>query len=893
MPGALPPRRLIDDSGISNETTSPTTGVGSPGMAFIEARMLVYPASYRLRLFTMKQFAGLRTMDVRTTAMVVMVASASLLGQNVSSRVDRLIGAMTLEEKIAMLHGASDPQSLGQAGYLPGVPRLGIPPLRLTDGPAGVRATHPATAMPAPVALAATFSRAAAKKYGEVMGQETRALGHDVLLAPMVNIVRVPQGGRNFETLGEDPFLASQIVAAEVSGIESQGAIATIKHFAANNQETQRQSVSADVDERTLQEIELPGFEAAIRAGAGSVMAAYNKVNGTWSAESVPLLTDVLRKQWHFQGFVMSDWGATHSGPPALTAGMDLEMPSGRNYAALGDAVKSGALDQKVIDEAVRRILVQMDRKGLLASAPPARPSLDQAKDDAIAREIAEEGAVLLKNTGNVLPIRDSDWPSVAVIGATARAMLIGGGGSARVAPLRKGVPLDALRQRAPSTANIVYAPGNDLDGAVIPSSVLTPPAAIDFTGPRAIAARSTWNYTGTLTAPTAGTYELKLQTAGGRGTLTIDPPQPAPPGAAAPGGGAGTGRGGRGLGRGGAGGGGLLTTSDGLTNSTRTVQFEAGSTHQIVITATADAATPMQVRLAWSTPEWPAQKIAEAVAAARTARVAIVFAYDEGSEGRDRSSLSLPGNQDAVIAAVARANPRTVVVLTTGDPVLMPWASDVAAILQMWYPGQAGAEAITSVLSGDVNPGGKLPVTFPTRIEDAPTNMPERYPGVDGHGVYSEGIFVGYRWYDDKHIEPLFPFGHGLSYTTFAYSRLSVTRAGGGYDVTFTIRNTGARKGDEVAQIYVGRPPSSPVPMAARALAGFERVTLEPNQSRRVTIRIDARAMSYWSIDRHAWVVAPGAREFAVGSSSRDLRLTSAVSIPRAASHANAGLRR
>ena len=603
-----------------------------------------------------------------------------------------------------------------------------------------------------------------------------------------------------------------------------------------------------------------------MRAGVSSVMAAYNKVNGTYSAESVPLLTDILRKQWGFTGFVMSDWGATHSAAPSLAAGLDLEMPNGRNFATFSDAVKTGTLDTSVVDQAVRRILAVMDRKGLLQTTSVARPVLNEREDDLAAQQIAAQGAVLLKNEHNVLPLRDEDFASLAVIGATAKTLLVGGCGSARVLPLRKGVPLDALQKRAPANATIVYAPGNDLDGVVDPP--------IDFVGANALPAGTSRTWTSTITVPTTGRYEFKLQTQGGRGSITVDPDPDAP---------VGTGRGGRGGGgpstsSGRGGGGGLLTTVDGLSSRSTAVQFTAGGSHRIVVTGTAGETTPLQIRLAWITPEWPAAKIDEAVAAARLAKTAIVFAYDEGSEGRDRSSLSLPGNQDALIDAVAQANPHTVVVLTTGDPVLMPWADRTAAILQMWYPGQAGAEAIASVLTGEVNPSGKLPVTFPRRAEDAPTSLPERYPGVNGHGTYSEGIFVGYRWYDDKNIDPLFPFGHGLSYTTFAYSNLRTSQNADGFVVMFELQNSGSQKGEEVAQVYVGRPDNPPVPMAVRALAGFERVALNPGETKHVTIHIAPRELSYWSTEKQDWVLAPGPRPIFVGSSSRDLRLRSVL---------------
>jgi beta-glucosidase len=492
------------------------------------------------------------------------------VGLEADAAARQLVSQMTLAEKIAMLHGDRDPENLGQAGYLPGVPRLGIPPLRLSDGPAGVRTGRPATALPAPVALAATFSPDLARRYGQTIGQDGRASRQDVMLAPMVNIVRVPQGGRNFETLGEDPALASRIVAAEIDGIQSEGLMATVKHFAENNQENARQSVSADVDERTMHEIELPGFEAAVKAHVASVMASYNKVNGTYASENAELETAILRKRWDFDGFVVSDWGATHSAAPALTAGLDLEMPGGTNYTKLADGIRVGDVTEEAVDQAVRRILVQMARFGLLTPGRAAASASTMGTIPATsptALEIATAGAVLLKNTGSILPLGRDDFRSLAVIGPTARTLLVGGGGSARVPPIHTGSALDALKAVAGSGASISYDVGYDLDGEAIPASHLTltggatTTGQIDFTGPRALPAGSTTTWSGTLSANDAGDYEIRLQTAGGRGSITFD----APPAGFLPAGG----RGGRG-----GGGAGLLPPGIGLTNPVTTVNL-------------------------------------------------------------------------------------------------------------------------------------------------------------------------------------------------------------------------------------------------------------------------------------------------------------------------------
>ncbi|MFI7636351.1 beta-glucosidase [Nonomuraea sp. NPDC049400] len=812
----------------------------------------------------------------RLLGAAVVVAAAPAARTARRADVDALLGQLTLEEKISLLHGAKDPAAKGQAGYLPGVPRLGIPELRLADGPAGVRVTARATALPAPIALASTFAPDLAGRFGAVIGREGRALGMDVLLSPMTNIVRVPQAGRNFETLGEDPLLAAVMVAAEVRGIQGEGLIATAKHYAANNFEHDRTTVDAQVDERTLREIYLPAFEAAVQAGVGAVMAAYNRVNGVYAAQHPHLLTGILREEWRFDGWVMSDWSATHSGAPAVTAGLDMEMPSGVHFAGLAAAVTSGRLPESAVDAAVRRVLVQLDRFGLLGGDRP-RPSPDPAAGARTAREIALAGAVLLRNEGDLLPLGRADLADLAVIGPTAASPLAGGGGSARVIAAGADSPLNALRRQAGTGSRIRWATGVDLEGVPVPASALSlrrarkggtprPADRIDHTGANALPAGSSWTWTGTLTAPATGDYDLRVQGAGGvpafNGSisLTVDGVRIGSVGALIGGNSS------------------LIATSGGLTNAGGVVRLKSGRPTPIAVAATGAAGTPLQVRLAWITPQRRQEALREAAALAGQSRAALVFAFNEGTEGADRESLALPKDQDPVIEAVAAANPRTAVVLNTGDPVLMPWVERVRSILQMWYPGQEGGDATATLLLGGAVPGGRLPVTFPRRAEDAPTAAAERYPGTGGVAVYSEGVLVGYRHYDANDVEPLFPFGHGLSYTRFQYGDLSVRAASGGLSVSFTLTNTGRRAGVEVAQVYLGPPPAPPVPMPPRALAGFARVRLSPGERRRVTVPVARRALQYWSDGR--WVLAGGRRTVHVGSSSRDLRLRQEVMV-------------
>ena len=826
-----------------------------------------------------------------------------------STLVDRLVQAMTLEEKLGMVNGWPDGVSPPPAtdrligvGFIPGVPRLGIPALTFTDGPAGVRMTLPTTAMPAPVALAATFSADLARQYGQVLGRDARARDQDVIFAPMLNTVRVPQGGRNFETLGEDPFLMARLVTAETHGIQGQGVIATAKHYAENNQENQRQTINVNVDERTLHEIELRGFEAAVRQGhTGSVMCSYNSVNGKFACENPTLLTDILRHQWGFTGFVVSDYGANHSAGPALQTGLDIEF-FGTHFHELKGLIQSGAVPVSALDAAVRHILTTMYRFGLLAHASPTGgtvvnrllPPFPQLADAAQARRLAEDGAVLLRNTAGTLPLGQADLRSLAVIGTTARTLLVGGGSSRVIGVTDREIsPLDALRQRAGPAENVTFAVGRDLQGVAVPSSALTPPNAvpgqhgllrtntvtgatqidpnIDFVGPRALPEGIQATWTGTLTAPTTGDYLLAVQTAGTGASLSVDGTPVVTGGILAL------------LGTT------LHRTTDGLANSFVHLNLTAGP-HTISVTAAPIPAFPpfipassgpVQIRLAWITPQQRQADLAAAVAAAQQARSAVVFAYMEGTEGVDQPTLALPDEQDQLIEAVAAANPRTVVVLNSGYPVLMPWVNDVRAILDMWYPGQEGGQATADLLIGAAVPGGKLPVTFPARESDAPTaTSPLRYPGVNGQEYYSEGIFVGYRWYDQNRITPLFPFGYGLSYTTFGYRNLRVLGGEQGIPrVRFTVTNTGSRTGTEVAQVYVGRLPTN-LPTPVKQLAGVARVTLRPGESRTVTVSLDRLSLSYWDSQADRWVTPTGRVAVLVGSSSRNIELSGTLTI-------------
>jgi beta-glucosidase len=799
---------------------------------------------------------------------------------------------MSLAEKISLLHGARDPNELGQAGYWPGLPRLGIPPLRFADGPPGVNVNRDATAMPSPVGLAATFDETAARRYGAVLGREARALQQNVLLTPHVNIVRDPLFRRNHTTFSEDPYLSARLAAAQIVGIQRQGVMAQVKHLAGYNG-----SENVFIDERTLHEIYLPPFEAAVHAGVASVMCAYNQVNSFWSCENAVLQNEVLRGRWGFRGFVASDWGAVH-GPEAVLRGLDLEMP-GRELAgrrgpyfahALQIAVESGVIPMEAVDRAAARILEQMDRFSLLGRRSTAGPRrIDVAADGAIARRIAEESAVLLKNESGALPLTAADLNSVVLIGPTAGQLAAGFMGERAYGIQERLVsPLEAFRRIAPrSKSSIAWSPGVDLSGVPIPVAALSHNAlpglvrqraesteaqvdeSLDFQGPHSLPPGD-FSWTGTLTVAEEGDYTFLVQPASGSGSIAIDGQQVARTG-------------GPGFGVTNRKWSSLIPTSDGRDNGRGvTLRLTAGP-HPIAIAANSTSEEPLTIRYRWITPQFRRAGIEAAVSAARKARTAVVFAWNGAGP-----SLALPEDQNELIERVAAANPRTLVVLNTGGPVAMPWGDRVRAILEIWFPGQEGGWATADVLLGRANPGGKLPVTFPVRLEDSAARAadhPERLglsapPGTSGTNpdapavTFSEGIAVGYRWYDQQNVEPLFPFGHGLSYTRFEYSNLNVKAAAAGLDVSFTLRNVGPVAGAEVAQIYLGPAKGAPVRMAMKSLAAFRRVELGAGRSRSVTLHVEARALEYWSVDRHDWVWSGDERPVYAGSSSRDIRL-------------------
>ena len=777
-----------------------------------------------------------------------------------------------------------------------GVERLGIAGFGVTDGPSGARGSQftgsSSTLLPCGTALASTWNRELIGRVGRLLGDEARAKGASVLLAPTVNLHRHPLGGRNFECYSEDPYLTAEIAVAFIEGVQSRGVGCAVKHFVCNDQETDRMAIDVVVDERTRREIYLPPFEAAVRrARVWSVMAAYNRVDGRHCSEHPGLLTDVLRGEWGFDGVVMSDWFGTH-GTAALRAGLDLEMPGPPNALGckLPDAIEAGDVTAAAVEQAAQRVLDLIDRT---APSRERDGAVDEPIDaTAVARAAAAEAIVLLANDG-VLPLDAAAGLKLAVIGWRADQPEVQGGGSAQVSPPYVITPLQGITERAGVSAVTFQAGRVTPRSAPLGGRLLTPldgagaTVRIDYFGAGDLAGtplhRETVHETMAVwlgePAPgvPAGDFSARM-TAGftpdvsgrwtfsvsgvGAARLFVDGEQVADTSEAAPGAGL--------LG--------LFTTP---------VEYEvalaAGVAHEVVAELDA-AAVEGPVALAGLTiearpPDQP-DAIEHAVQAAAAADVALVVVGrdDRETEGMDTASMELPAHQGELLRRVAAANPRTVVVVNAASPVTMDWADDVAAIVQMSYLGQETGAALAAVLFGDVDGSGRLTTTHPHRLDDSPAAA--NFPGRDGTVEYAEGLFVGYRHYDAHGVDPRWCFGHGLSYTTFAYSSLAVAvgTSGDGDDasvlVSVDVTNTGSRTGSEVVQVYV-RSIDAEVPMPDRQLKAFEKVTLEPGETTTVTVALDQRAFAYWDTARHAWHASPGAHEILVGSSSRAIHRT------------------
>ena len=700
-------------------------------------------------------------------------AAASFPWMNTSLSADErarlLVRALTLDEKVGLMHGIGDETGTGfvgdHTGAVPPIPRVGFPGFHLTDGPGGVRqSTEQATAMPAPVALAAGFDPDLAQLYGSVVGREARDRNNDVLFGPMENMVRLERGGRDFETYGEDPYLAARIGVGYVEGVQAKGEIATAKHWVANNQEVDRTITDANVDVRTLHELYMQQFQAAVQeAHVGAVMAAYNRVNGSYNAENCPLLRDTLKGEFGFDGFVVSDYDSTHGSAGDVICGTDQEYPTGANYQSLPADVAAGRISVATIDAAVFRILRTLFRFGVIdrptCSVNQCAP-IDVHGDGLQTRTIAEAGTVLLKNDpvtlGSamtpLLPLDASRVHSIALLGPSSQRVAKGGG-SSQVAPEYEVTPLQGITARAAAVGVSVVS--NPLDSPANPINT--------------------------------GAY----------------------PG------------------------------------------------------------------------QNPAE-IAPAVTAAAQADVALVFVSDALTEGFDRPCLELScgGNfdfqpiDDAYVAAVRAANPRTVVVLESGAPDVLPWAAQIPAIVEGWYQGEENGNAIAAVLFGDADPGGRLPVSFPQKDTDVAVTSPTQYPGIAEEAQYSEGLFTGYRHYDQTGIAPMFAFGAGMSYASFAYSALSVHTSSDAAVVSFDVTDTGARAGYAVPQLYVGAPADNSLMEPVKWLRGFTKLFLAPGATAHVSLTLRARDVSYYDVGGRSFRVQPGCHPVLVGASAADIRL-------------------
>ncbi len=811
--------------------------------------------------------------------------------------IDQLLTEMTLAEKVSMLSGAS-------FCFTVPVDRLGIPRIMMSDGPSGARGdngfvggTMTSACFPAGVSLASTWNIDLVEKIGAAIGQEAKTKGATVLLGPTVNIHRSPLNGRNFECYSEDPFLTARMAVAYITGLQGEGVGATVKHFVGNDSEFQRNTISSEIDERTLREIYLPPFEAAVKeAKSWAVMAGYNRVNGIYVGESAPLLLDLLKGEWAFDGILMSDWFGAQSTIDAANNGMDLEMPGPTRWRgeALVAAVEAGEVRQEAIDESVRRMLRLIERTGAFEHPDiPAEQAIDRPEHRALIRRAAAEGIVLLKNDGNLLPLSPEQLKSAAVIGPNAKRPPIHGGGSAQVMAHYVVTPEAAIDARLGNQVDVVYETGCsnhkflprierallssengftidyfnnfDLSGEPV-FSTTSPHSEQVWLGnngpgvhPRVFSARLSARFT----PFTSGTRQFSLIAAGKArfaidGNLLIDLWRSREPGES--------------------------YFGSGSAEVIVEVEMAAGRTYDLTVEYSSESAMLTAVRLGHYEPH-PADEIELAVALAAASDIALLFVGTNGdweTESQDRPDMELPGRQNELIERVAAVNPRTVVVLQTGSPITMPWLDKVGAVVQAWFSGQEAGNAIVDVLTGEVNPAGRLSQTHPVRLEDNPAFI--NYPGDHGRVRYGEGIFVGYRYYEKKKIEPLFPFGFGLSYTSFAYANLTVetieTASGApSVRVQVDVTNTGDRAGQEVVQLYV-RDLVASVARPQQELKAFAKVTLEPGETKPVTMTLEPRSFAFWDDELHTWVAEAGEFELRVGATSVDIRQTAIVRI-------------
>lgn len=701
--------------------------------------------------------------------------------QPIEIRIEDALSRMTLKEKIAMCHAQSKFSSAGVA-------RLGIPENWMSDGPHGIRAevvwdewdqakwtNDSCIAFPALTCLAATWNPGIALLYGKSIGEEARYRNKNVLLGPGLNIYRTPLNGRNFEYMGEDPYLASEMVVPYIQGVQNNGVAACVKHFALNNQETDRHIVNVVVDDRALYEIYLPAFKAAIQRGkAWAIMGAYNKYKEQWACQNQYLLNNILRDEWEFDGVVVSDWGGVNDTKQAIYHGLDMEFGSWTDGLTGGESnaydnyylaqaflqsVQSGEVSEEEVNKKVRNILRLVFRTTMNTKRPWG--SFGTPEHAAVGRKIAEEGIVLLKNERNLLPINLDKVKRILVVGENAIKFMTVGGGSSSLKAKYEITPFDGIKQRIGNQVEVLFTRG----------------------------------YVGDIN----GNYH------------------------------------------------GVVSGQD--LNDTRTTT----------------------------------ELISEAVDLAKVVDLVLFIgglnkSDGEDNEGVDRKSLGLPYGQDNLISELAKANKNLVVINISGNAVAMPWVQDVSTIVQSWYNGTESGNALASILMGNVNPSGKLPFSFPVKLDDIGTHSFDEnvYPGVNKEVIYKEGIFVGYRWLDKENIKPLFSFGHGLSYTTFQYDKVDVDKKEIGTDekITFSVKvkNAGSRDGAEVVQLYI-RDIESSLPRPVKELKGFEKVYIKAGETETVRISIDKSALSYFDTDKHDWVVEPGEFEALIGGSVTDIK--------------------
>ncbi len=798
--------------------------------------------------------------------------------------INALLDQMTLEEQVSLLSGED-------FWSLPAIERLGIGKLRVTDGPNGARGGGSlvggvtAAAFPVGIAIGSSWDPQLARELGGALACEVKSKNAHVSLAPTVNIQRSVTNGRNFECYSEDPVLSGELAVGMIEGLQAEGISATMKHYVGNESEIERTTMSSDIDERSLREVYLYPFEQAVkRARTWGIMSSYNKVNGTYAAENHWTLTQVLRDEWGYDGVVMSDWFGSRSTEPTVNGGLDLEMPGPTRDRGdkLVAAVRAGTVTAEKLRERAGNVLRLMVRTGAISDHRAFEERAEnRAEHRALIRRAGAEGTVLLKNEG-VLPL--AKGPSIAVIGPNAKVAQIMGGGSAQLNPHYMISPWDGL-VAAVGPERLTYAPGctNDrfepmlkgafkveffagraLQGEVLHSEIMNdfmafwiPPLGGGKVDPFNFSAR----VSGTFTPEAGGLHRVGIFAAGYAkvfvdGRLVANAWDGWKKGA--------------------------TFFEEGCDEVVGEIVLEAGRTYAVTVefcNKPADNLVFAGIRVGIGRPLGDAD-IALAARIAAAADRAVVFVGRTGewdTEGWDLPNITLPGRQDALVAAVLKANPNTVVVLQTGGPVEMPWLRQARAVLQAWYPGQEAGNAIADVLFGDAEPAGRLAQTFPKRWSDNPTQSQDRevYPGLNGHVRYDEGIFIGYRHYDRLGIDPLFPFGHGLGYTTFDLSGLTVSTDGASVKVTLT--NTGARAGATVVQVYVGDVECS-VPRPVKELKGFAKVRLQPGEGRQIEVALDPRAFAFFDVAAQLWRIEDGAFDLSVGFSAQDLRQTRRV---------------